>query len=743
MQPYNRLPTKMNLPTRQEKKRNEQHLRHLLLWTGLCLCWLYASASYAQSNARIFDLLTKLKLAKHDTARMDIYLQLADVHIENGSAPEKAINNATLALILAQNYDDQRRAFLALERLARVHATMKYDLKAAMEYLNEAKAIDTSFTTIADRADLYGDEGKIFMALNDYEKAQQAFLQQLTIYEKLGDKKGIAEGNYQLGQLFSEQKDFKQALAYFNKALALYDELDDIRGRMYTLNALGKTYGQLGDYTRNLQLCTEALYLAQAADDRIQLAEIHVNIGYAYENLDNPTEALRYYTGALLIGEELSNLRIIARAAREMGNMYSYLCNEEEALRYYHQALDAAQQAGSKALLKDIYQSLFEFHDENGRELEAYQWLKKLLAIKDELYDEERTRQLIHNQIRYQTEKKEEEVKLLRARELQNQIIIQNQRLQNYALIILILLGLAGIAILYNAFKRKKAYNELLEKEVQKRTAELQRYNQQLAASNRQLEQTNMELERFAYIASHDLKSPLRNIISFLNLIERKVRQQPDPQLLEYLKFATDSARQMHQLILDVLEFSRVNQDEVETATVDLNDTLILALRNLKEEMSQKQAVVEASRLPTVHANSVYMLQLLQNFISNGIKYNESRIPLIQIGAEDKGTHYQFFVRDNGIGIPAEFHDQVFEMFKRLHTREQYQGTGIGLALCKKIVHKFGGEIWLESAPGQGTTFYFTLPKKEKTTPPPSAAKPQASHSPPTSSHATMPSLTS
>lgn len=710
-QPAARLNMKPSTP--QEKKRSKRHPKRLR-WIGIFLCGLCVFTSSAQSNARIFDLLTKLKLATHDTARMDIYLQLADVHIENGNAPQKAINNATLALILAQNYDDQRRAFLALERLARIHATMKYDLKAAMEYLNEAKNIDTSFTTAADRAELYGDEGKIFMALNEYEKAQQAFLQQLTIYEKQGNKKGIAEANYQLGQLFNEQRDFKQALIYFDKALALYDELDDIRGRMYTLNALGKTHGLLGNYTRNLQLCTEALYLAQAANDRLQLAEIHVNIGYAYENLNNLTEALRYYTGALLIGEELGNLRITARAAREMGNMYSYLCNEDEALRYYHQALEAAQQAGSKALLKDIYQSLFEFHDENGRALEAYQWLKKLLTIKDELYDEERTRQLIHNQIRYQTEKKEEEVKLLRARELQNQIIIQNQRLQNYALTILILLVLAAIAILYSAFKRKKAYNELLEKEVQKRTAELRRYNEELAASNRQLEQSNTELERFAYIASHDLKSPLRNIISFLNLIERKVRRHPDTQLLEYLKFATDSARQMHQLILDVLEFSRVNQDEVQTSVVDLNDTLVSALRNLKEEMVQKKAVVEASKLPVVEANSVYMMQVLQNLIGNGIKYNESRIPIIQIGVTDKRTHYQFYVRDNGIGIPPEFHEQVFEMFKRLHTREQYQGTGIGLALCKKIILKLGGHIWLDSAAGQGTTFYFTIPKDRK-----------------------------
>ncbi|GEM_PF-1783642 len=681
-------------------------------WLWVLVLGVYSCMAWGQSNTRIFDLLTKLKLAQHDTARMDIYLQLADVHIEEGNSAEKAINNANLALILAQNYKDKRREFLALERLTRVHALLTYDLKAAMTFLNQAKAIDTIYTTVIDRVRIYGDEGKIFMALNDYEKAQRAFFQQLTIYEQLHDHKGIAAVNYELGQLFFEQKDYRQALAYFNKALDLYNEFNDMRGRMYALNALGQTYGQLGDYTRNLQHCTEALYLAQTLNDHLQLAEIHVNIGYAYDHLNNATEALRYYTGALLIGEELDNLRIIARAAREMGNIYRQLCREEEAFHYYAEALQAAQQVGSKSLLKDIYESLFTLYDENGQEAQAYHWLKKLVQIKDQLYDEERTRQLIHNQIRYETEKREEEVKLLRARELQNQIIIQNQRLQNYALIIFVLLVLAGVVILINALKRRKAYNELLEKEVQKRTAELQRYNEELAASNQQLEQSNAELERFAYIASHDLKSPLRNIISFLNLIERKVRQNADPQLLEYLKFATESARQMHQLILDVLEFSRVNQAELQLDEVDLNESLVLALRNLKEEMSQKNAVVESMQLPTVRANSAYMLQLFQNLISNGIKYNERRIPLVQIGVTEQADHYEFYVRDNGIGIDPQYKERVFEMFKRLHTREEYQGTGIGLALCKKIVFKLGGNIWLDSEPGRGTTFFFTIPKQ-------------------------------
>ncbi len=675
------------------------------------LSCVFCVTSLAQSNPTLVNLLTQLRLAEHDSIRMDMHNQLSDFYIMHEANAERALNHANLALILAENHDDKRRELLALDKLIRVFYEVKFDLKRAMAYLNRAKTIDTSFITIADRGMLFGHEGKLFRAVNDFEKSQRSFFNQLTIYEKLNYDKGIAIVNFELATLFFDQKDFNQALIYYEKALIQYSALNDIKGKIETLNAIGQTYGKLEDFSKNLSYSSEALALARALNDKLQLANINANIGFAYFHLDRLTDALGYYNATLNIGEELQNNRIIANAANELGNIYHVLCNEIEASEYYEEALNAAKETNSKVLLKHIYESHYNYYDEYGQDSMAFAYLRKLMFLKDELYNEERSTQLIHNQIRYETEKKEEEVKQLKAIELENKLTIQNQRLQNYVLLIIAILFISIAIILYNSVKRKKAYNKLLKREVQKQTGELARSNSELKTFNVKLEQSNSELERFAYIASHDLKSPLRNVISFLNLIERKLKNPSDPSIKEYLRFATDNARHMYNLIQDVLEYSKIDQNDASLDEVDLNESLMLVLRNLKDQMQFKNAVVFAQALPTIEANSVHILQLFQNLISNGIKYNNSRTPKVILSHRMDSKNHVFSVIDNGIGISKSYHKQIFQMFNRLHTKEEYPGTGIGLALCKKIIDSLGGEIWLESAPGRGTTFFFSLPK--------------------------------
>ncbi|MFZ4545270.1 MAG: sensor histidine kinase [Saprospiraceae bacterium] len=240
--------------------------------------------------------------------------------------------------------------------------------------------------------------------------------------------------------------------------------------------------------------------------------------------------------------------------------------------------------------------------------------------------------------------------------------------------------------------------------------------NEDLVNANQLLEQSNAELERFAYIASHDLKSPLRNIISFMNLIERKLRNSEDKDIKEYLRFVTENALQMNILIQDVLEFSKIDSDNSTTKKekIDLNDTLMLAVQNLHETLKENNAEIIAGKLPVLRANSVHALQLLQNMIANGIKYNQKEKPTIIITHKELENQHLITIKDNGIGIDKQYHEQIFEMFNRLHTRDEYKGTGIGLAICKKIVQNIGGKIWLESEPGQGSSFFISIPFEDK-----------------------------
>jgi signal transduction histidine kinase len=678
----------------------------LLVWNTV------VGVLHAQQGSPVFDLLTKLRLAHHDTARMDIHIQLADIYISDEADAERAIDHANLALILAQNYKDQRRQFLALDKLIRAHYELRYDVANAMNYLKEAKKIDTTQLSQVEYASLLGNEGKIFLGLNDYERSQEMFLKQLSVYEKYNYKEGIAKVNFNLGGLFFEQNDFDQALLNYQKSLDYAEELNDVKGKMKTLNAMGQTRGRMQDYTRSLSACSDALLLARASNDRMEIAKINANLGFACEHLGRYDDALEYYNTALDVAEEMNNKRLVGQISKELGNIHLATGDEMQAGVFFAKALASANATDSKLLKKNIYESLWPFYEQTGKDSLAYDCLKKLLAIKDELYNDERTRHLINNQIRYETEQREQEVKQLKARELESKLTIQKQRMSNYVLIIVVLLALILVVALYNAFRRKKSYNEELEKEVKKRTSDLEKSNAQLKESNHLLEQSNVELERFAYIASHDLKSPLRNVISFLNLIERKLKPVEDQNIAEYLRFASENARQMHQLIQDVLEFSRVNSKDHSKSQVDLNETLMLISQNLKDEMERKNAVVFANYLPVIEANSVHILQLLQNLISNGLKYNRSKQPRVVVSHRAEEEKHVFSVRDNGIGISPEYHEQIFEMFKRLHTKEEFAGTGIGLALCRKIVHNHGGSIWLESSEGQGTTFYFSIPKE-------------------------------
>jgi PAS domain S-box-containing protein len=251
-----------------------------------------------------------------------------------------------------------------------------------------------------------------------------------------------------------------------------------------------------------------------------------------------------------------------------------------------------------------------------------------------------------------------------------------------------------------NITDRKNQENKLivLANELQKRADELA--------------ETNIELEQFAYIASHDLQEPLRMVKSFLELIERRYGEKLDEDGIKYIKYAIQGSDRMKQVILDLLNYSRVGKNDDEIEVIDLNEILAEVIETNQITILEKQAIITKQQLPTVHAVRLHMQQLLHNLITNGLKYcKQSVIPILNISVSGKNNEWVFSISDNGIGIDEKYFDKIFVVFKRLHGTGTYSGTGIGLAICKKIVEKQGGKIWVESTPDKGSTFYFTLKK--------------------------------
>ena len=223
------------------------------------------------------------------------------------------------------------------------------------------------------------------------------------------------------------------------------------------------------------------------------------------------------------------------------------------------------------------------------------------------------------------------------------------------------------------------------------------------------LKRSNRELEQFAYVSSHDLQEPLRMISSFTQLLERRYKNKLDNDADEYIDFIVEGAQRMKYLIDDLLTFSRLNTQSKEFENVDLETILDIVLSNLTVFIKENNALITHDPLPTVTADESQMMQVFQNLIANAIKFHGSKPPEIHIFAQKKNREWKFAVTDNGIGIDPEYKKQIFEVFKRLHTREEYPGSGIGLSVTQKIINMHGGNIWVESELGKGSTFYFTI----------------------------------
>jgi light-regulated signal transduction histidine kinase (bacteriophytochrome) len=225
------------------------------------------------------------------------------------------------------------------------------------------------------------------------------------------------------------------------------------------------------------------------------------------------------------------------------------------------------------------------------------------------------------------------------------------------------------------------------------------------------LKTSNKELEQFAYVASHDLQEPLRMVASFSQLLERRYKDQIDEDADDYIEFIVEGANRMKKLIDDLLAFSRLNTEAKEFKLTDTNSALDDVLVNLNPTIMENNAQITHDPLPIIKVDSSQIRQLFQNLITNAIKFHGDEPPKIHISAEETGKEWLFSVSDNGIGIDSNHLEKIFNVFNRLHTREEYEGTGIGLAICKRIVERHGGKIWVESEPGKGSTFYFTLSK--------------------------------
>jgi light-regulated signal transduction histidine kinase (bacteriophytochrome) len=250
-----------------------------------------------------------------------------------------------------------------------------------------------------------------------------------------------------------------------------------------------------------------------------------------------------------------------------------------------------------------------------------------------------------------------------------------------------------------------ETFRQQLAELVEQRTSQLQRTTEDLIRSNK-------ELEQFASVVSHDLQEPLRTVRGFVQLLQRKYGNRLDAEADTFIEFAVDGTNRMETLIKDLLAYARVTTRNGELVPTDAGAALRQALGNLHASIQETGAEITHRDLPVVQADPAQLVQLFQNLLGNALKFHGDAPPKIDVDACQERGYWRFLVRDNGIGIDSRFQEHIFEMFRRLDTRTQYAGSGIGLAICKNIAHRHGGRIWVESELGRGATFNFTIPRR-------------------------------
>lgn len=524
----------------------------------------------------------------------------------------------------------------------------------------------------------------------------------------MNDSLGIADSYYVIGTIFFYQKQLKQAQTYYEKAMDICMALKVERTIYSCLAALGSLHTDLGDNEKGLQYNLRSLALAEKLNYKTGIAYALGNIATNKITSGQYEEAEKNVKKSLSLKSELSDKWGVIGAYRTLADVYQKMNRPKAAINVLHKALAQAKLLQSKPRELEIYKQLAIVYKDIRKTDAAYEYLNAYLTLNDTLINEKMVEEMGQSKQRYEIQKREHGIELLKK---ENELFAKNEKIQNLQYYVFLILGLFFFTSswwFFSRFRLQRQVNKLLED----KNLILNTKNEEIRFKNKLLEHSNENLKQFTYVASHDLKEPLRMINAYTNLLQKRYHHIFDDNGREFMHFVIDGVSRMQTLLEDLLTYSRVGNAQEPTHLIAVADVMIMVEANLRHRFSEMngQLIVKTDHMPLVKAHRTHMLQLMQNLVSNAAKFRGEEDPVVIVDCEKKEDRYVFSVKDNGIGISKENQEKIFEMFRRLHTKEEYEGTGIGLATCKRIVNLMDGEIWVTSEPGKGSTFYFSLP---------------------------------
>lgn len=579
----------------------------------------------------------------------------------------------------------------------------EYD--TALDHLKILEADPLLPNNSEEQAKVFSLLGAIYEALGSYDNAFSYLIKALEKSEKADDSEGMAESLYKIGFLYYSQKNYAKSLKYYEDARLLCEKDTTIHRKylLICLSAVGSVYEELDQQEESLRYNSRALELAEQISNDRNKAYALLNIGENYTNLKDYSKAKEYLLKAIKMSDTLNNTRLSILCHLRMGELQMQTGPYIDAERSLLQAYALCKKSGSNSILIQVLERLAHMQDLKGNYEASNAYLREYIMMKDSLINESSNNEIIKLNTIYEVGKKETAIRLLeREKELAEVRRKGNQR--TMIGLSLFLAALSGLLIwVLRLVRQQRESNKVL-----------QELNGQIESQNLQLQSYNEELRQYAYVASHDLQEPLRTIGSFVGIIKRRYTDQLDEQAQQYMDFVTNGVARLQLLLKDLLAYTRIDRENTGFTKVETREVVTEVISSLQQviEDSGAQIDFDADSMPVVMGNRSRLGQIFQNLISNGIKFRGEQAPIVEVGCmpDTDKKEYLFYVKDNGIGIPEDFRTKMFEMFTRLHSREAYEGTGIGLATCRKIVEKHGGKIWAESEPGMGSAIFFTLP---------------------------------
>lgn len=643
------------------------------------------------SLGRIDSLMVEVERMENTSEKIYALIELADSLKDNATI--ESVKYAQRALSIAEKLDNKKAQGDAYYQIA-LSEYYRDDYENAKAAGNQSIQIFKTLNLAFDLAKSYYLQGNIFAFEDNLDSAQYCLDEALPLLQEEESGTWQADVNISLGMIYNKKKENPKAITYLDNAIETYSKIEPKQSqkllRAYILKGIALNDEE--EYEATIDIYQKALEVANEIGDIYNGHICKTNLGWTYQLLGDYDNAEKYCTEALATAVEVNNVYSITECNKCLGVVNAKKGNIEKGENFLLEGLQTAQEANLKEEMMEVYNHLTEIFEDRGDYKKALDYFRECKMYSDTAFQRNKSREIA-------TVKKELNIS---NDTLQEKLADAQTELKRWRWFgsFLILGLISSLIYLYSTVKRVR---EHYRKRI---TTERETYQLELS-------QVQDELEKFTYAASHDLKEPMRNIMSFAGLLHKRLNSKyQDTELAEYSNFIIKGARQMYDIIIGILEFSAVNTYPTQLTSTNLKETIDSALISIEDLVNDKNAVINiGDNVPEcIITNESYLRLIFKYLIENSITYNNSEQPTIDIKYLSSREEHIFRVKDNGIGIEEKYHDYIFNMFKRIHSRETYQGTGMGLSISKKLVEALEGTIKIESSSEEGSTFVINFP---------------------------------